>query len=60
MNFLNGIVSAFGSAAGATVDAQISQVEAEAQTVAQAVAVWGALVVVELGIVIFLLARKSK
>lgn len=58
MNFLSGIVSAFGSAAGNSLDAQITQVESEAQTVAQAVALWGGIVVLELGIVIWLLRRK--
>jgi len=42
------------------INSQITAVENEAQTIAQAVAVWGAIVVVELGIVIFLLARKTK
>jgi hypothetical protein len=58
MNFLNGIVSAFGGAVGSTVSAQIGQVESEAQTVAQAVALWGAIVAVELGIVICHLRKK--
>jgi hypothetical protein len=39
MNFLNGIVSAFGGAVGSSLDAQINQAKSEAQTVAQAVAV---------------------
>jgi uncharacterized membrane protein YeaQ/YmgE (transglycosylase-associated protein family) len=54
VSFLDTIGAAFGQ----TVNSQITAAEAEAQTVAQAVAVWGAVVVVELGIVIFLLAKK--
>jgi hypothetical protein len=50
MNFLNSIASAF--------DSQITAAENEAQTVAQAVAGWGVIVVLELGIVIYLLARR--
>jgi hypothetical protein len=53
-------LDAIGAALGQTVNGQITAVESEAQTVAQAVAVWGAIVVVELGIVIFLLAKKAR
>jgi hypothetical protein len=55
MNFLQSVISAFAP----NVNAQINAVESEAQTVAQAVAVWGAIVVIELGVVIWLLSRKK-
>jgi hypothetical protein len=48
-----------GAVFGQTVNSQISAAETDALAVAQAVAVWGAIVVVELGIVIYLLARKK-
>ena len=56
MSFLDTL----GSAIGAAVSPQITAAESEAETIAQAVAVWGVIVAVELGIVIFILARKGK
>jgi hypothetical protein len=55
MSFLDTL----GSAIGAAVSPQISAAETEAETIAQAVAVWGVIVAVELGIIIFILRRKS-
>jgi hypothetical protein len=55
MSFLDTL----GSAIGEAVSPQISAAESEAETIAQAVAVWGVIVAVELGIVIFILARKG-
>ena len=55
MSFLDTL----GSAIGEAVSPQISAAESEAETIAQAVAVWGVIVAVELGIIIFLLRRKS-
>jgi hypothetical protein len=55
VNFLD----ALGSAIGGAFNPQIQAVESEAQTLAQAVAVWGVVVAVELGVIIFLLRRKS-
>jgi hypothetical protein len=58
MNFLQSLASAFGGAVSSSFDSQITAAENEAQTVAQAVAGWGVIVVLELGIVIYLLARR--
>jgi hypothetical protein len=54
MSFLDTV----GAVIGQTVSPQIQAAESEAQTVAQAVAVWGVIVAVELGIVIYLLSRR--
>ena len=59
MNFLQSLASAFGGAVSSSFDSQITAAENEAQTIAQAVAVWGVIVAVELGIIIFILRRKS-
>ena len=59
MGFLQSLGSALGGAVSSSFDSQITAAESEAQTIAQAVAVWGVIVAVELGIVIFILARKS-
>jgi len=55
MSFLDTL----GSAIGEAVSPQIVAAKDEAETIAQAVAVWGVIVAVELGIVIFLLARRG-
>ena len=60
MKFLNSLASAFGGAVSSSFNSQITAAEQQAQAVAQAVAVWGVVVAVELGIVIFLLSRKGK
>jgi len=57
---LSDIVSGFGSALGANVSSQIDAAKSEAQQIAAAVAVWGVIVTVELGIVIFFLSRRPK
>lgn len=54
------LLDTIGQIISAPIQQQVTAAESEAQTIAQAVAVWGAIVVVELGILIFLLARKSK
>jgi hypothetical protein len=59
MNFLQSLASAFGGAVSSSFDSQITAAENEAQTIGQAVAVWGVIVAVELGIIIFILRRKS-
>jgi hypothetical protein len=59
VGFLQSLGSALGGAVSSSFDSQIAAAESEAQTIAQAVAVWGVIVAVELGIVIFILARKS-
>lgn len=59
MGFLQSLGTALGGAVSSSFDSQITAAENEAQTIAQAVAVWGVIVAVELGIVIFILARKS-
>lgn len=60
MDFLNKLAGALGGAVSTSFDSQIAAAKDEAQTLAQAVAVWGVVVAVELGIVIFILARKGK
>lgn len=60
MSFLSDLASGVTSAIAAPLNSQISAAESEAQTIAQAVAVWGVVVALELGVVIFLLARKPK
>jgi hypothetical protein len=60
VKFLNSLAAAFGGAVSNSFDSQITAAEQEAQSVAQAVAVWGVVVAVELGIVIYILARKGK
>ena len=55
MNFLGGIVSALSP----DLNKQINDATSTAQQVAGAVAGWGAIIVVELAIVIWLLARKK-
>jgi len=57
---LSDIVSGFGSALGANVNSQIDAAKSEAEQIAAAVAVWGVIVTVELGIVIFFLSRRPK
>jgi hypothetical protein len=59
VGFLQSLGTALGGAVSSSFDSQITAAENEAQTIAQAVAVWGVIVAVELGIVIFILARKS-
>lgn len=60
MNFLSRVFSGVTSAIGADVSSQLDAAKSEAEQIAAAVAVWGLIVTVELGIVIFLLSRKSK
>lgn len=55
MSVLSDISNAFGSAIGG----QIEEAKSEAQTIATAVAVWGFIVTVELGLLIYF-ARKNK
>lgn len=54
MNFLNGIVNAFGDSIGG----QIEQAKSEAQTIAAAVAVWGVIITVELGLLIYFVRKQ--
>jgi hypothetical protein len=54
MSFLDTL----GAGIGAAFAPQVAAAESEAQTIAQAVAVWGVIVAVELGIVIYLLSRR--
>jgi len=56
MNFLGSIVSSLSP----DLSAQVAEVKSEAQTLAQVVAAWGFVVVVELGILIFIIARKRR
>lgn len=58
MSFLDSLGSALGGAVTSSFDSQITAAENEAQTIGQAVAVWGVIVAVELGIVIYLLAHR--
>jgi hypothetical protein len=60
LSFLDSLGSALGGAVSSSFNSQITAAESEAETLAQAVAVWGVIVAVELGIVIFILARKGK
>ncbi len=60
MSFLDTLGQALGQGIAAPLNSQIAAAEQETQIIGQAVAVWGVIVTVELGIVIFLLARKSK
>ena len=53
------ILDTVGNVIGGAVNSQITAAESEAETLAQAVAVWGVIVAVELGVIIFLLGRKS-
>ena len=55
MSFLDTV----GNVIGGAVNSQVAAAESEAETIAQAVAVWGVIVAVELGIIIFILRRKS-
>jgi hypothetical protein len=56
MSFLDTIGQGIASGIGA----QVSSAEAQALQVAKAIAVWGVIVVVELGILIFVLTKKPK
>ncbi len=52
------IVSTLKTLFAPNLDAQVQQVEAQATQAAQVVAVWGVVIAIELGVVIFLLAKK--
>ena len=58
MSILDTIGNTIGEIVSPAINSQISAAESEAQTLAQAVAVWGVIVAVELGFVIYLLARR--
>ena|GEM_PF-7112650 len=53
------ILDSIGSIVSAAAQPQIQAAEDEAAAVAQYVAVWAVVVVVELGIVIYFLSRRS-
>jgi len=53
------VLDTIGAIVGGAVQPQITAAENEAVAAAQAVAVWGVIVVIELGIVIYLLSRRN-
>jgi len=54
-NIVSGFASALGGQVGGDINATLDQYKAEAVQAAQVVAVWGLVIVVELGVLIFLL-----
>jgi len=60
MSFFSNLAQGVGSAFGADLNAQIDAAKSEGQQIAAAVAVWGVIVAVELGILIFFVSRKQK
>jgi len=60
MSILSNLAGAFGSAVGSDLNSQIDAAKSEAEQIAAAVALWGLIVTVELGILLFFVARKSK
>jgi hypothetical protein len=49
------ILNAFGSAVGG----QLDEAKSEAQTIAAAVAVWGVIIAIELGVLIYFVREKK-
>jgi len=56
---MNTIVTTLRNLFAPNLSAQVQQVEAQATQAAQIVAGWGIVIALELGVVIFLLARKK-
>ncbi|HLZ50847.1 MAG TPA: hypothetical protein VKP61_08860 [Candidatus Acidoferrum sp.] len=54
------ILDSFGTALAGGINSQISAAEDTAVQAAKAVAVWAVIVVVELGLVIFLLSKRPR
>ncbi len=60
MSFVSDLAGSFGSAVGSDLNAQIDAAKSEGQQIAAAVAAWGVVVAIELGILIFFVSRKQK
>ena len=58
MSVLSDIANAFTGGIGSALDTQVQQAESTATTIGYAVAVWGAIVAIELGVLIYFTVRK--